>query len=272
MIESAGRSFPVEIRHRGARGRRADRGRDGEDDPRGAGDRGRQRARLPARPARDRAHRRAPRRPAAGQLRCRPALRPARRQGAGRGDPPGARRPPQDRARHLDRRDLDHHRRRARRHRFRPVAPAALRAGDRPDPAGDGARQPRLRRPARRPRRQDGSPASRSGCGAPSRPRRCPPSRRRKSCRPICPALLLDCAAFGVADPGDAALPRSAAGTGARRGAGAASRPRRDRRGGPSDASGRSDAQARAAGAAGAHGRRGCAARDRPRLPPSLPC
>ena len=46
--------------------------------------------------------------------RCRSALRPARRQGAGRGDPARARRPPQGRARDLHRRDLDHHRRRAR--------------------------------------------------------------------------------------------------------------------------------------------------------------
>ena len=138
---------------RGTRAGYADRGRDGEGDPRGGGDRDRQRACLPARPARDRAHRRAPRRPAAGQLRHRPALWPARRQGAGCGDQAAAGRPPQGGARHLDRRDLDHHRRRARRHRFRPVAPAALRAGDRPDTAGDGACQPRLRRPARRPRR-----------------------------------------------------------------------------------------------------------------------
>ena len=92
VIESAGRSFPVEIRHEERASRHADRGRDGEDDPRGGRDRDRQRARLPARPARDRAHRRAARRPAAGQLRCRPALRPARRQGAGRGDQ--AARPP----------------------------------------------------------------------------------------------------------------------------------------------------------------------------------
>ena len=59
----------------------------------------------------------------------------------------------QGRARHLDRRDLTDHRGRARRHRFRPDARAALRAGPRADAAGDRARQPRQRRPAARPRR-----------------------------------------------------------------------------------------------------------------------
>ena len=42
--------------------------------------------------------------------------------------------------------------------------------------------------------------------------------------------LLLDCAAFGVADPASACLPRSAAGAGARRSARAAADARRDRR------------------------------------------
>ena len=37
--------------------------------------------------------------------------------------------PPQGGAGDVDRRDLDHHRRRARRHRFRPVAAAEIRAG-----------------------------------------------------------------------------------------------------------------------------------------------
>ena len=140
VIESEGRAFPVDIRY----------------DERPAGiaiedamakaircrpcRRERQRARLPARPARDRAHRRAAGRQGRRRHRHRAALRHARRQGAGRGDQAGAGRPPQGGAGDVDRRDLDHHRRRARRHRFRPVAAAALRAGQRPDAAGNRAR------------------------------------------------------------------------------------------------------------------------------------
>ena len=57
---------------------------------------------------------------------------------------------------------------------------------DRPDPAGDGrvsAGRPPTSAPAAPVGRR---PAWRSGSGAPNRRRRCPPSRRRKSCRPIC--------------------------------------------------------------------------------------
>ncbi len=78
---------------------------------------------------------------------------------------PATSRPPQGGARHIHRRDLDHHRRRARGHRFR-VWPRLPRyePRDGADAAGDGASIPRLRRPARRARRTR-SPASRSGCG-----------------------------------------------------------------------------------------------------------
>ena len=119
--------------------------------------------------------------------RGRAALRPARRPGAGRGHPPGAGGTAQGRAGDCDRRDLAHHRRRARGGRLRPVAPAALRAGDRHHAAGDGAGVARLGRPAApaapaAPRR-----AWRSACGGPSRPRRCRPSRRRRSSRPTSP-------------------------------------------------------------------------------------
>ena len=256
VIESLGRSFPVELRYE----ERAP-GTPIEDAMAKAiretlAQRDRQRARLPARPARDRAHRRAARRPHSRRLRHRAALRHARRQGAGRGDQACARRPPQDRARNLDRRDVDHHRRRARRHRFRPVAPAEIRTGDGADPAGDGARQQGLRRPARRPRRPhasrhrdqavarraDGRAAGLHAAGNPAgrslrhdaRLRRL---RRRRS--------------------GDASLPRPAAGAGTRRGARAAARARRHRRSRPSHPVRRGHAQTGAAGAARAYGRRG---------------
>ena len=61
--------------------------------------------------------------------------------------------PPQDRARHFDRRKLDHHRGRARRHRLRPRPRAALRCRRRHHATGDGADLARQRRPAPGPRR-----------------------------------------------------------------------------------------------------------------------
>ena len=88
----------------------------------------------------------------------------------------------------VDRRDLDHHRRRARGRRLRPVAAAEIRAGDRASrgsrPCASAGRPPTSgpAAPAARSR------ASRSGCGAPSRPRRCRPSRRRRSSKPTFPA------------------------------------------------------------------------------------
>ena len=60
---------------------------------------------------------------------------------------------PQGGAGDLDRRDLADHRGRAHRRRFRPGAGAALRAGHRPDAAGDRARLARRGRSAPRPRR-----------------------------------------------------------------------------------------------------------------------
>ena len=61
--------------------------------------------------------------------------------------------PPQGGAGDLDRGNLAHHRRRARRHRQRSFARAALRARCRPDAAGNRAGVARRRRPAPRPRR-----------------------------------------------------------------------------------------------------------------------
>ena len=59
----------------------------------------------------------------------------------------------QGRAGHLHRRDQPDHPGRARGDRLRPGPRAALRPGQRPDPAGHRPRQPRRRRPAPRPRR-----------------------------------------------------------------------------------------------------------------------
>ena len=85
--------------------------------------------------------------------RHRAALRRARCATPGPRHRAGAAGPAQGRAGDLDRRDLAHHRGRARRHRQRARAGAALRAGRRPDAARDRARVARRRRPAPRPRR-----------------------------------------------------------------------------------------------------------------------
>ena len=106
----------------------------------------------------------------------------------------------QGRAGDRGRRDLAHHRRRAGGDRQRPVAPAALRAGDRHHPAGDGAGVARLGRPAGRPSRPH-----RSGRGDPPLA-----GGQTAALRPFTPpeileadlaGLVLDCAAFGVGDP-----------------------------------------------------------------------
>ena len=109
---------------------------------------------LPARRGRNPPHRdaaaRARRR---SDDRRRRALRRARCRHAGPRHRAGAAGPPQGRARDLDRRDLAHHRGRARRGRLRARARAALRAGRRADAARNRARLARRRRPAPRPRR-----------------------------------------------------------------------------------------------------------------------
>ena len=112
----------------------------------GAGLPARARPRSAARRPARRAHRRS-------DGRHRRPLRRARRAGAGSRRRAGAARPAQGRARDLDRRNLAHHRGRARRHRLRPGARAALRARRRPHAARDRARLARRRRPAPRPRR-----------------------------------------------------------------------------------------------------------------------
>ena len=272
VIESAGRSFPVEIRYEERAAGYADRGRHGEGDPRGGRDRDRQRARLPARPARDRAHGRAPRRPAAGELRRRPALRPARRQGAGCGDP-APRRPARrkvvlatsiaetsitiDGVRVVIDSGL------SRLPRYEPATGLTRLETVRVSRASADQRAGRAGRT--RARRRDQAVARRADGGAARLH-----AARNSAGRSLRPAARLR--RLRRRRPDDAALPRPAAGPGARRGARAASRPRRDRRSRPADRSGRSDAQARAAGAAGAYGRRGCSARTGAGPPPSLRC
>ena len=85
--------------------------------------------------------------------RHRRALWRTRRAGAGPRHRAVAAGPSQGGAGDLDRRDLAHHRRRARRDRFRARAGAALRAGRRADAARDRAGVARRRRSAPRPRR-----------------------------------------------------------------------------------------------------------------------
>ena len=114
----------------------------------------------------------------------------------------------------------------------------------------------RLRRPARRPRRphaarrRDPAVARRADRGAAGLH-----AARNPRSRPLRPGARLR--RVRRRRPGEARLPRSAAGAGAQRGARAADDARRDRRRGPHHRGRPRDAQARAAGAAGAHGGRG---------------
>ena len=125
---------------------------------------------------------------ATAERRNRPALRRARRARAGSRRRPGAARAPQDRARHLDRRDLADHRGRARGHRFRAHARAPLRAGPGPDAARNGARLARQRRPAPWPRWPCRARASATGSGRRRRTAVSRRSRRQKSWPPTSPA------------------------------------------------------------------------------------
>ena len=210
VIASEGRAFPVETRYLG-RDPRADRAADGGCD-RARGARGRRLgAGVSARRGGNPPHRDAARRPARcgdstssrSMARSTATSRTARsrRRRAG---------PPQDRAGDIDRRNLDHHRGRAHRGRFRSGARAALRARCRRDAARDRARVARGRRSAARPRR-------------PHRARRLLPAvgraadrfaravtRGRKFSSADLSSLVLDLAAWGVAARA-ACLPRSAA-------------------------------------------------------------
>ena len=155
--------------------------------------------RLPAGPGRD-----PPRRRDAGERGSSAPTSTSRRSTArwtsraqDRAVAPAAAGPAQDRARHLDRRDLADDRRRARRDRQRAHARAALRARHRPDPARDGAGVARQRRPAPRPRRprRAGRLLSAVGGGGDRRPR-----ALRRAGNPVRRPLRLplDCAVWGV--------------------------------------------------------------------------
>ncbi len=127
-----------------------------------------------------------------------------------------------NRAGDLDRRDLADHRRGARRHRLRADPRPALRAGPRPylgwRRCGFPAPPPTSGAGARAAR----SPASAIVSGRRPRPVRWRLSRRPKSWRRTFPASSLDLAAWGVRDPAEPPMARSAAGAGAERGARAA--------------------------------------------------
>lgn len=85
------------------------------------------------------------------------AVREPQPEGAGRGGPPDCGGDAQDRAGDLDRRNVDYHRRRARCDRQRPATAGRLQAGDRRHPAGNGAGVSRFGRPASGTRRTDGA-------------------------------------------------------------------------------------------------------------------
>ena len=121
VIASEGRAFPVETRYLGrdaaadrAAGRRRRRARDARGSGLGAGVSARRRGNPP--------HPDAARRPARSRDRCRRALRRAHRRRAGPRHRPRPARPAQDRARDLDRGNLDHHRGRAHRRSTRGLA------------------------------------------------------------------------------------------------------------------------------------------------------
>ena len=126
---------------------------------------------------------------------------------------------PKGGAGHLDRGDQPDHRGRARRGGRRPLARAPLLPAHRDDPARDGARLPRLGRAAARARRPAGarrllsSLVAAGGRGAPGRSR---PEILEADLAP----LALELAGRGRARSGRAALARSAAGGGLRRGTG----------------------------------------------------
>jgi hypothetical protein len=149
LIESQGRSYPIDYRYLRPLGR-ADRGRHGRRHPPRARRDQRRRARFPARRRRDRAHRRADRRPA-GRCRAPPPLRHARSGDPARRDPRRGAGQAQDRDRHRDRRDQPDDRRRHHRGRFRSRPPPALRSRRRHHPARDRAGEPGRGDPARRP-------------------------------------------------------------------------------------------------------------------------
>ena len=204
LIESEGRAFPVETRYIGR-----DPGARIEDEVaeatlRALAERARLDPGLPARPGRNHADgarcwRRASRTPASISRRSMARLTRARRTAPCA----GAAGPAQDRAGDLDRRDLADDRRRAHRHRQRPVARAALRTGHRRDAAGDAARL-RAGADQRRGRAGRTEPGVCYRLWEEAANGALAPSRRRKSWRPISPASLLDLAAWGVSDPVDA--------------------------------------------------------------------
>ena len=182
------------------RRRRADRGRDGGRDLPGAGDGGGRRARLPARRRRDRAGRRAAGR-VARHHRAPPPARQPRPRRAARGDPSASGRPPQGRARDLDRGDQPDPRRHPRRRRFGAGSAPALRPGGGDDPAGDRAGKPGGGDAARRPRRAARGRGWPIACGRRRRraglPRFDPPEMLEADLS----ALVLATGIWGVADP-----------------------------------------------------------------------
>ena len=169
-------------------------------------------------------------------------------------------RPAQDRAGHLDRRDVDHHRGRAHRDRLRACPRAALRARCRGDAARNRAGVARRRRPAPRPRR-------------PHRARHLLPAVGRaadRGARTVFPAgnpvrrfVVAGARPRGLGQrPGEPCLPRSAAAPGARRGESLARRTRRHRRRRPHHRGRPKTAAPAAAAAARPHGGR-CGGRRR---------
>ena len=257
---------------RRAAGRHADRGCDGQGDPRGACRRERQRARLPARPARDRAHRRAagkagsaPTPTSCRSTACSTARRRTRRSSRRR---PGRRKVVLATSIAETSITIDG---------VRVVIDSGLSRLPRYEPASGLTRLETVRvsrasadqRAGRAGRTQPGvairlwraeQTAALARLHAAGNPRG----------RPVRPAARLR--RLRRRRSGEPRLPRPAAGAGAHRGAGAAARARRHRRRRPPDRSGRGDAQAGAAGAAGAYGRRGGEARPGAATPRSSPC
>ena len=187
VIESQGRSFPVETRYLGRDAARAHRGASRDAAERALRAESRLAAGVSAGRRRNPPHRNAAERARARSGgRYRGALRRARSARAGPCHCPGAAGPAQGGAGDLDRGDLAHHRGRAGGDRQRAFAGAALRAGRRLDAAGDGARLARRLRPAHAAAPAAPNPASAIAYGTSRRPVRWSPIRGRKFCPPIC--------------------------------------------------------------------------------------
>ena len=198
VIESEGRAYPLDHRHLGRDAEARIEHANGGGDPPGAG-RAARAACSPSCPASPRSSA-----PPSASASCQPDIVLHRLHGsstrrAARRDRPAPPGPAQAGSRHLDRGDQPDARRRAHRRRFSGLArrPRYDRGAGLTRLVTERASQAAITQRAGRAARQ--APGVAIGCGRKPRPRACRASTRPKSSKPICRALLLDCAIWGVA-------------------------------------------------------------------------